>query len=450
MRGGIAPDRARQTDKPTKPISIVELQPKAGVSRHPFRLIAFAAAGLLLAGAIFSRSLIPAIGTVAPQLALAVQPGNADALLAYAAAEFGATDASAGQSHSYSSLKATITASLASEPFNAASFSLLGLVADAEGDKTCAEELMRTAVTLSRRDSVAGIWLMRERFAAGDYAAAVRYAGVILRDGYASFNVVAPVLTRIMETPDGAAHVERLMLDNPQWRQWYLASMTPFITDARTPLRLMMALKAADATVPPESVRAYLDVLVNLKLYDIAYYTWLQFLPTDQLERAGYLFNGNFSHPPSGIPFDWRFVPGTNYTADVAEWPGGGGDRALSLQFGEGRVEAIDVHQTIMLRAGTYVLRGRYLGSAIGPRGVQWEIRCRDTGTLVGHSPNVQGAFSEWRPFEWTFPIPDKGCPAQDLTLMSAARSASEQFIRGAIWFDDLSILRADAVELKR
>ena len=450
MRGGVLPGHARKAKGAAEPIGVAGPQPTASLARRPFRLIVFAVAGLLLAGAIITRSLIPAIGGAAPQLALAIQPGNTDALLAYAATEFGATDTSAGQSRSYSSMKSTITAALASEPFNAASFGLLGLVADAEGDKARAGELMRTAVALSRRDSVAGIWLMRERFAAADYAAAVRYATVILRDGYGSFAVVAPVLTRIMETPDGAAHVERLMLENPQWRRWYLELMTPFITDARTPLRLMMALKSADATVPPESVRSYLDVLVNLKLYDLAYYTWLQFLPAADLERAGFLFNGNFSHPPSGIPFDWRFVSGTNYTADIAEWPGGGGDRALSLQFGEGRVEDIDVHQTIMLRAGAYVFRGRYLGSAIGPRGVQWEVRCRDTGTLVGNSPNVQGAFSEWRPFEWMFRIPDKGCPAQDLKLMSAARSASEQFIRGAIWFDDLRIQRADTAELKR
>ncbi len=418
-------------------------RPSSNVLTRRPRLIVFLVVGIVISGAIAARSLAPAIGGATPQLALAVHPGNSAALLADAIAEFSASEGKPAKN--YVSLKARLTQALASEPLNSAFYSMLGLVADAEGDNARASGLMRTAASLSKRDNVAGVWLMRERFAAGDYGAAAQYAGVLLRGGYSISDTVAPVLTRMLETPKGAAHVERLVLDNPAWRAQYIDAMLPFVTDPRTPLSLMMAMKAADAAVSADNVRDYLIFLVNLKFYDLAYNAWLQFLPVAQLENAGFIYNGKFTYPPSEVPFDWRLTQGVGYTADIAEWPGGGGDRALQIQFSEGRVEAMNIAQTIVLRPGQYTLRGRYLGSAIGPRGLNWSIHCRDTWINVGESPPVQGAFADWRSFEWTFRIPDKECVAQDLRLNLAARSPSEQFVRGTIWFDDLGIRRAES-----
>ena len=37
--------------------------------------------------------------------------------------------------------------------------------------------------------------------------------------------------------------------------------------------------------------------------------------------------------------------------------------------------------------------------------------------------------------------VPNSDCSAQYVTLASGARSASEQFISGTIWYDDLKIV---------
>jgi hypothetical protein len=43
-----------------------------------------------------------------------------------------------------------------------------------------------------------------------------------------------------------------------------------------------------------------------------------------------------------------------------------------------------------------------------------------------------------WTAFSVKLTVPDTGCPAQELRLVLAARSASEQLVSGTIWYDDL------------
>ena len=53
--------------------------------------------------------------------------------------------------------------------------------------------------------------------------------------------------------------------------------------------------------------------------------------------------------------------------------------------------------------------------------------------------------FKEWQTVAFTFTVPDKDCPAQNVQLDLDARMASEHFISGSILFDDLQISRASS-----
>jgi hypothetical protein len=59
----------------------------------------------------------------------------------------------------------------------------------------------------------------------------------------------------------------------------------------------------------------------------------------------------------------------------------------------------------------------------------------------------LNGTGASWKDFEFSFTIPDD-CPAQYVSLIFDARSASEQFISGSAWFDDLEITPQPSAEL--
>jgi hypothetical protein len=54
----------------------------------------------------------------------------------------------------------------------------------------------------------------------------------------------------------------------------------------------------------------------------------------------------------------------------------------------------------------------------------------------------IMGRFPGWTRYESNIVIPNEGCGFQYLRLIHAARTPSEQYARGRIWFDELAIRR--------
>jgi hypothetical protein len=431
---------------------------------------------------VISRSLVAYLADAAPQAALSLRSTDATALLNLAdktlnvdhagegttaedeasgrIAEFATSaanmakdnsnletadapaDASARPERSLSAetaeqVRAWAESALLNDPLNAQALRILGQLA---ADEESVERLMQAAARGSLRESVAVYWLMHKSYERKDYATAITYADILLRTRPQYINYIIPTLAEMAENPDAAGEVKKFLAKNPPWRAQFCPALFNSISDARTPLDLLLSIK--DTSTPPSAadVGGYLNFLIGHKFYELAHFSWQQFLPPEQLNSTGFLYNGSFEAAPSGMPFDWVIAPGTGVTVDIAARPDRDGQRALFMEFGHGRVEFRGVTQFIMLAPGTYRLKGQYKGQITGRRGLEWRITCAGGGTAIGKSVMFTGATPAWKDFEFDVTVPSEDCRAQHLRLELSARSASEQFVSGSAWFDELDI----------
>jgi len=332
---------------------------------------------------------------------------------------------------------------LVNDPLNARALRVLGQAATAAGNGADASKFMRTAARLSLHESIAVYWMMRKSMEAGDNEAAISYADALLRTDPSSIPYVAPALAHLAEQRASSGLVKAVLEKNPPWRDLFFSYLPDSISDARTPLELLLALKNSKAPPDASIVDQYVKVLVAHKFYDLAYYTWLQFLPADELHTAGLLFNGTFDTTPSGSPFDWTITQGPGVTVDIVPNSDRYDGHALMVDFLYGRVEYHSVNELVLLAPGTYQLDGRYKGKLAGPRGLKWRVVCADgNNDRVGESPMLSGPAPTWKDFNFAFSVPATGCRAQHVRLDFDARMASEQLVTGTMLFDQLHIFR--------
>jgi hypothetical protein len=334
-------------------------------------------------------------------------------------------------------IRALASAALILEPLSARALRILGQAAT---DPENTRRFMDAAVTTSIQETIAALWLMEFNLEHKNYAEAARFADLVLRSQPGIAAYVIPTLSRIAET-EGRSEVYKILAANPPWRRLFFEQMGAGISDARTPLQLLINLKTSDAGPSSEEVQSYLALLLRAKLYDLAYYTWLMFLPEEQLSTTGLLANADFKFPLSGQPFDWAVKGGEGIRIGIDLEPDNSKKPALHLSFLGGRVGDHKVSQKLTLSAGKYRMSGRQKGDFVGSRGVRWQVSCLDNPNSppIALGPMLSGAM-RWAPFEFLIDVPAKGCPAQEVSLSLDARSASERVVSGHIWLDDLNI----------
>jgi hypothetical protein len=372
----------------------------------------------------------------------------AAAKLSAAADEHGGAAALAGppSPEVQAQARALALAALREDPLNARALRVLGQIAALEGETERAARLMRAAADRSLGESFAVYWLMQTSFEAKDPQQTVAYADVFLRKRPQFLDHAMPMLAQLAESGDerSVALLKSALVENPPWRQRFFEHLPKHTRDARTALNLLLSLKETEAPPTLPELNAYLSALFKNKRYELAYYTWLQFLPADELGEIGYLNNASFETSPTGLPFDWVMRQGRGATIDIAAVPGEAGSLGLLVELGPGRAEFHGVTQMLLLSPGDYRLKGKLKGEARGPRGLQWRMTCAATGKEIGAGPMFLGVEPRWSGFDFDFTVPDADCRAQELRLQLAARSASEQLVHGSVWYDDLSIARVE------
>jgi hypothetical protein len=332
---------------------------------------------------------------------------------------------------------------LTNDPLNAHALRILGELADASGDDPSADKFMQAAAYLSRHESAADLWMLRKTTQARDFKSALYYADVALRTAPELGTYVVPVLVHMAESGGSTDLLTNVLAADPPWRRQFFGELPQSVTDARTPLALLTTLQASANPPTRPEIHHYVEFLVAHKFYDLAYYTWLQFLPPEQLASTGLLFNGSFEVTPSGEPFDWTINAGPGVTIDIVPQADGNGGRALLVDFQFGRVDYHSVSELVMLTPGTYAFKGQYKGKLDGPRGLKWRVVCAGGGSApIGEGPMMTGLTRNWSGVDFTFTVPETDCRAQYVRLDLDARMASEQMISGSMLFKEVHISR--------
>ena len=347
-------------------------------------------------------------------------------------------------------IQSQLELALRKDPLNARALSLLGQVVQLQGDDQRTEQIMQAAANRSLHNYYPAYLMLVKSYEDQDFKAAVRYADALMRASGRNVGAVVRILAKMAETPEGSAELERVLKTNPPWRAGFFRQLKKHITDARTPLNLFLALENTAAAPTPGERADYIRFLVERRLYDVAYYVWLQFLPDEQTSGLGDLFNGNFEVTPTGIPFDWNFGNQAGVIVEVTNHPDSDG-HALFMKLGPGRVNLGDIEQLVVLPAGKYRFQGLSKIDLLSKKGLFWQVSCIGTPKAktksepIGRGPTIEGRDLAWNSFSFDFTVPNIDCPAQSVRLSSAARAASDQFMSGSVWFDDLEITREAA-----
>lgn len=423
---------------------------------HHRRMIGLAALAIFLVWEVGSRSVVAYLADSAPEIAVRLRPQEPTALLNLAERELtrvggGKPEKPVTHEHGVDArVRTWAESALLIDPLNAKALRILGQFASGANSPDSATKYMRASARNSIHEGMAVYWTMQDSAEKHDFKTAIRYADALLRTRPSLMSYVAPTLEKMAENKDSNALVKRLLYDNPPWRAQFFGVLLASISDARTPLDLLLSLKDGPSPASPAELQPFLAFLIQHKLYDLAYYTWLQFLPPAQLTNAGLLFNGSFEFAPSGFPFDWTITSGAGMSIEIVPTNEKPGEHALLIEFGHGRVDYRSIAQMTMLTSGSYLFYGKYKGDLVGPRGLKWRIHCADAeGQAIGESEMIIGVMPSWKEVRFHFTVPESDCRAQYVRLDLDARMASERLVAGAVWLDELQIAQSDDAHSK-
>jgi len=329
---------------------------------------------------------------------------------------------------------------LKSNPLNGAGYRVLGLVADAGGDRARAGALMHLALKRTPSDLTARRWLADRALDAGQFPEAVALQDRILRLDPGSESVTFVDWYPLLSVDANRQALVQLLAASPPWRAAFLNQFASAGSAADVDAvfaALIDARKGARLEVDEEE--AWLRRLTADGRWMDAYRRW-QLLQGEFARGDALPVNGNFESAPGPAPFDWALGTSADVEVDRAVADGGTG-QALRLQFLGRRAAFAGVRQTLVVTEGAYRLRWRYrLDSLETPRGLQWVAACANTGATLGESGLMAGD-SPWRDSELSLRVP-ADCGAVQLKLQLAARIAAESAAYGTAWFDTVRLDR--------
>lgn len=400
--------------------------------RPPWRrLIGLCVLAVALAW-LLARGYADYLARQAPERALSLNGGQPEALVLLAerallAGEFDAVAAHASRV-------------LAAQPFEGRALRFLAAVAEQQGDRERALALMRLAVAVAPRDTVAQYWLAINALVDKDLDGALQRLDRLLRFQPETLPQVFPILAAIAVDPVGVGPLSTYLAADVPWRSQFMGPLIAEADSSADVARLFRAIVKAGGQISEGETDLLAHRLLTSRDWPQLRKLMLAAAP-DWGSRL--LQDGGFDGDGRGPLLGWSVakVPGADVLLAA---PADAGNRALRVLFHDRRVPFQHVSQTLLLQPGRYQLSGRArLEDLRAALGLVWNLSCIESNASLGKSERLLGS-SGWREFGFVFVVPDVNCGAQLLQLVLDARIAAEQQVVGEAWFDDLQIQRLD------
>lgn len=320
-------------------------------------------------------------------------------------------------------------------PFQVRAVRILGLTEAERGNEASADELLTLAGNWSLRDDPSHSWLVERRLRQGNYRSALSHADTLVRRRAE----MAPLIFNLFST--AALHdpraeqvlIERLAV-SPPWARGYLRSLY----DKPETLQLLPRL-----AIQLEGSRGRLD---DVEL-GIMYRNWVaaRRIPALAVIRqhinrppaTRQIVDGDFSGREGVEPFAWALGVGPGVTAILTEDDLRADNQALRIEY-NGRGSTILAEQLLLLKPGSYLLKGETRAESEAVPRMEWAVVCFETDEIVGrHRAGVVRPDQGWRSFTIRLDIPAANCTAQYLRLQPRpeVRRAFD-----VIWYDNLDI----------
>ena len=342
-----------------------------------------------------------------------------------------------------SARKAALLAELSANPSSPALLVALGVEHERAGDSNAARRAFAAALDIAPIDRAALQAAASIDAREGRLDEAARRLDRLLTYYGDTREWIFPLLVQWLAAPEARGALAALAREPSSWMGAFVATACGRADAAAT--AALLERRVAAGLAAKEEVRCGIEALRRAGHREAAYQLWLNTLPRERLADVGFVFNGGFEQPPSGLGFDW--VLDERSPAHSADFPAGSGRvgrRALRVAWSGKRIGGPAVWQHTALQPGRYELAGlARLDGLQSVRGIQWAVRCDpDTREVLGHSQRFVGS-GEWEPFAFRVEVPPR-CAGQRLQLEPVGMNEGTVFVSGRAWFDDLRISRVN------
>lgn len=341
--------------------------------------------GLWLGCALFSVALLldaasNALVGIAPDVALRLNPLNADARLAHVGAGL-----DENVKLEDPQLRRSLGAGLAIHPLDARLVSLAGIVLQGDGDLAGAERLYDRSLEILPTELQALFRKIGFTMSRAEYSTSARYVEIVARRWGDHWANLEPFLGAILSDPEALRQLADGLATTGTGRNRLIQSLSAKPETLAAAFNVVQRWKETGVADLQPHVNLVSARLASAGSYGSAYRLFRTTLNERQAASDAIVFNGEFEHAPTGNIFDWVMKGSPGASADIV----GIGDipglaqagvksrRSLAIRFADSPANLNFPQQFVRIAPSRYSLEIVYSTERLRqPRPVRLEARC--------------------------------------------------------------------------